>query len=114
MTSSIPNIPVVYGGSKVTDPGLATVMADTTAIADGGLYEFAVILGSSTPSIFEFQLRNAANDATVWSIVLYGGTQSAQYRIPVKVGDGGRVRVMMNATLIGTASAALIPVNVRV
>lgn len=92
-----------------TNPTTSTVLADTGAVPLAGLYDLSLLLGASAAAEFAVQVRNAANDTTVTTYVVYGAAgQTGQYLMrAVRLDLGQRVRVVMNATLTGTAAAVV-------
>jgi hypothetical protein len=92
-----------------SNPTTATILADTGALATGGIFEARFILGASAAAIFALQRRNAANDATVGDVVLVyvaaGQSECPVLRFEIEADE--RIRVTMGANLTGTAAATV-------
>lgn len=103
------NKPSLEAEAEATNPTAGTVMADTGAVSQGGIYTMRITLGANAQAAFDVQRRNAANGANVGDVVtLYAPTSgSGQYVFDYELVVSERVRVVMNANLTGKACAAI-------
>jgi len=103
------NPPILAAVALATNPTSGTVVADSGAIAKGGLFEVRIIVSPSAAAAFALQRRNTANDANIspFPVTLYAQAQSAQYAVLVSLETNERFRVVMGADLTGTAMALL-------
>lgn len=108
------NNPVApYSEGLKTNPASADVVADTGALP-AGIYEVIGIFGQSAAAVYTVQRRNAANGANVGDTVDVHGPAAATAVVPLRyeILTGERIRVVMQASLTGTSSVALIPQRV--
>lgn len=102
------NRPVLKSVAQATNPSSGNVMADTGALRAGN-YEFRIFPGASATAEFAVQRRNSANGANVGDVVvLYGAAgQTGGYVLTYSLEADERIRVVMNASLTGTAAVAI-------
>jgi hypothetical protein len=95
-------------GSK-TNPTDTLLLADTGAIATGGIYCVHVVGGSSAAGKVNIQRRNAANDANVGVVpILYGAAGEGIFvELKIEVETGERIRATNNGGLTGTQAVTL-------
>lgn len=100
-----PIVGPVTAGTQV-NPDTTVVMADTTALV-AGRYEVRVAMSASAAATFAIQRRDAANSANVGNVVVkrLAAGACAQFVYTFTIEASERVRVMMAASLTGSAEA---------
>ncbi len=99
--------PTTVAGATATNPASADVMVDG-GVLDSGTYEARIFVGASAAAAFSVQHRNAANSSNITTITLRAAAgQTAEYVLKYFLNDQERVRVVMAASLTGTAEASI-------
>lgn len=90
-------------GAIVNNPAANTVLIDTGPIPEGPQGLPTILVSSEAAAIVLFQLRNAADNATLKShaIIVPVGTTYIQSPGNIEVGAGERVRCVLFAAIAG-------------
>jgi hypothetical protein len=104
-----------HTGLVLTNPSNGDVLVDTGPIsaAKGGYYLVGVVGSSSVATVYDLQLRNAANDATVQSQRRrFGATESSRnddLLLPNKIGiqQNQRLRCVLVGTITGEVQLSI-------
>jgi len=109
MADRVPgNAPIIATEGSKTNPSAATLMADTDSLPFDGLYQLRVIAGGSAAGSFDVQRRNAANDSTLTSLLVYTPAgASGEFVVDLPGLKTERFRVVMPSGLTGTAAASI-------
>lgn len=91
-----------------TNPGIATVLADTGAVASR-LYDVKVLVGCSVAAILAVQVRDSANATTNQDevIIRAAAGQTGEYVFKFALNTNERVRVLPKVAITGDAEATV-------
>ena len=92
-----------------TNPAIDAILADSGAIAAGGVTEATIILGGNVAAVCTIEQRNAANSANVNTQVIACAAGSVeQVKLPgVSLAANERIRVRLNAAVTGSLQASV-------
>src|SRR6266705_1326529 len=99
----------VTEGEK-TNPGAGVILADTGVLNDVQSHYYSFVVTATVSASVNIEVRNAANDATLFSQSVKVLASDTKY-IPVPtVYDSlpnGRVRIVMDTLIVGKVQAAI-------
>jgi Na+/serine symporter len=105
---------VVYTlGTLTTNPAANAVMATTGAINEGGTagtsIDMQVVLTSSVPASFKFQLWNGTAEVGSFNIsVPAADTKIPPIQVPFQVPNDHHVRVLCVGTIVGIVQCSIL------
>lgn len=95
---------------RKTNPGVATVLADTGPLSSGTSYSPHVVVSSTIAIQVVLQRRDAANAVTLQDHV-FPIAANQPFHIPIQgvidIADGERLRLVPNAAVTGIAQGSL-------
>lgn len=100
--------PVIDSTTPQTNPQTTDILADSGPM-QSGMYEVRVTCGCTVAAVFQFEHRNAANDANVTDpiVIRAAAGQTGEYVFKYHLNTNERVRVRPQANITGGGEASV-------